>query len=142
MEKFRFFEHTADVEFEAYGSTWENVFENAALAASEVMTDTKKVVPQKKEHITVVSEDMESLLYDFLEKILVLHDAKNMVFSGFNVKDIRETGGGFSLDAEIAGEEFDVKRHESRSPVKAVTYFNMKLGESGKTKYAHVVLDI
>jgi len=33
--RFKFFKHTADVEFEAYGKTIEEAFENAAIALQE-----------------------------------------------------------------------------------------------------------
>jgi SHS2 domain-containing protein len=53
MEKFKFFEHTADVEFEAYGKTLEEAFENAALAMFSVMTDTIKVKPKTKKEFEI-----------------------------------------------------------------------------------------
>ena len=40
-KRFRFLEHTADAYVEAYGSSLEEAFENAALASTEVMTEVE-----------------------------------------------------------------------------------------------------
>ncbi len=36
MEKFKFLEHTADIKFQVFGKTLEEVFENTALAISKI----------------------------------------------------------------------------------------------------------
>ena len=38
--KYKFFPHTADTLFEAYGRTLEEVFENSALAVESIMVNT------------------------------------------------------------------------------------------------------
>lgn len=140
--KYKFLPHTADVIFEGYGETFEEAFANAALAMEEVMTDTSKVEQKVEEKIEVESEDMKALLYDWLEQLLILHDAKNLIFSKFDVKKIEKSEKGFRLTASIWGEEFDPARHEDRTVVKAVTYMNMEIGEKEGKKYVRVLVDI
>ena len=141
MRKFKFFEHTADVEFEAYGKDLEEAFANASLAMFEVMTDTKKVKPKQKETVEIESEDLESLLYDYLEELLVLHELKNLVFSKFEVECIKKVKKGFKLKGYACGEEFNINKHESRTVVKAVTY-NRMFVKTNKRSVVRVVLDI
>ena len=43
MKKYKFFDHTADVLFEAYGNTLGELFENAALATQETQADLKGI---------------------------------------------------------------------------------------------------
>jgi len=135
--KFKFIEHTADVGVEAYGKNLEESFSNTALGLFEVMSNTKKVKEVKKILIEIKSENIESLLYDFLEKFLIIHDAENLVFARVDVKKITK-GKEFSLEAEAFGEEFDSKKHEERSVVKAITYQRMKV----TPKKIFVLLDI
>lgn len=142
MKKFKFFEHTADAEFEAYGKNLEEAFENAALVTSEVMSDTKKVASKVKEKISIESEDLKSLLYDFLEKLLILHDSKNLVFSEFRVNYIKKENDKFKLEGSFSGEEFNPKKHESRTHVKAITYYQMEIGQKKGKYFIHAVLDI
>ncbi|MDP3034685.1 MAG: archease, partial [Methanobacteriaceae archaeon] len=83
--KFEFFDVTADAGFWAYGSTLEESYENAGLAMFEIMTDTTKVSPVVKKEFTIESEDKVSLLYDWLEELLFLHDVEFILFSKFKV---------------------------------------------------------
>jgi SHS2 domain-containing protein len=142
MPKFKFFEHTADTIFEGYGKTFEEAFANAALAMQEVMTDTKKVRPAREEKIKAEGDDMKALLYDFLEKFLILKDAKNLVFSRISVVKIEETKGGYRLKALAKGEPFNSAKHTDKTVVKAVTYHGMEIGEKDKKKYVRVLVDI
>jgi SHS2 domain-containing protein len=140
--RFKFFKHTADVEFEAYGKTIEEAFENAAIALQEVMVNTKKVELKITKEISIESEDMKSLLYDFLEKFLIFHDAEDLVFGKIRVIKIWKSGDKWKIEARAMGEEFDEKKHEPRTVVKAVTYFDMHIGKKDSRFFVHVVLDI
>lgn len=145
VKDIKFFSHTADVEFESYGTTLEKAFENAALALFGILTDIKKVKPVIRKNIKIESEDLESLLYDFLEKFLIMLDAENIVFSKVIVKKIT-ANAKCTLEAEAYGEKFDEKRHQSRTLVKAITYHGMKIGKKkvdGKEMhFVHALLDI
>lgn len=140
--KFKFFEHTADTIFEGYGRTYEEAFANAALAMQEVMVKTANIRPNRAEKITAEGDDMKALLYDFLEKFLILKDAKNLVFSQISVGKIEKTKDGYKLSAVARGEKFDSRKHEERTVVKAVTYHEMEIGEKNKKKYVRVLVDI
>jgi len=130
--EFEFLEHTADIKFKAYGKDLNEVFGNAALAFFEIVTNTKKVKPLVKKTIKVESEDLKSLLYDFLEELLVLHEAENYLFSKFKVV-IKNN----SLTATVEGEKIN-KTHELRNLIKAVTYNDMIVTK----EMVQVVIDI
>ena len=142
MPKYKFFEHTADTIFEAYGKTYEAAFANAALAMQEVMTNTAKVSAKQEEKITAKGQDLKALLYDFLEKFLILKDAKNLVFSEVKVEKITEGVGECRLTAVARGERFDPGKHTNKTVVKAVTYHEMEVGEKDNKKYVRVLVDI
>ena len=57
--KYKFLEHTADIKFQAFGSTLEKAFENSALALAEVMTKKTKVKPKTRKKIKVNGKDNE-----------------------------------------------------------------------------------
>ena len=75
LMKYEFLEHTADTKFKSYGNDLNEVFENAALAFTEVITDPESVKKEVKKEFTVQAEDLKSLLYDFLEELLVMHES-------------------------------------------------------------------
>ncbi len=146
MESIRFFEHPADIEFEAYGKTLEEVFENVAKVVLSTMTNIAKVKKKIQKSIEISSEDLLSLLYDFIEQILIFHDAENLVFGEVKVKKIEKREDKYFLEAELNGEEYSQEKHESGTVIKAITYHEMQIGKKKVNEeelyYAHVVLDI
>ncbi|MCD6371370.1 MAG: archease [Candidatus Aenigmarchaeota archaeon] len=140
MEKFRFLDiTTADVAFEAYGKTLEELFENSALAMFEVMVNTSKVECKEKKKIKIEALDLESLLFDWLNELLVYYGSENLVFSKFEVKIDKEK---FKLQAYACGEKTDPIKHEVKTEVKAATYHRMKVWKEDDIWKARVILDI
>ncbi|MCW1300928.1 MAG: archease [Candidatus Nanoarchaeia archaeon] len=138
----KFLEHTADVEFEALGNSLEQAFERAAIAMQSVMIDLHEVEKKVRREIVAEGEDNESLLYDFLEKILIINDSENIFFSEVKVSKIWKEGNKLKVSAVLLGEEFDPRKHRGRAVVKAVTYHGMRVGKKDGKFYVHVVLDI
>ncbi|MFH1630851.1 MAG: archease, partial [Candidatus Aenigmatarchaeota archaeon] len=134
---------TADMAFEAFGKSLNELFENAALAMFEVMTETSEIQQKTKKTIKVKSEDLKALLFDFLSELLFLKDSEYLVFSKFSVKiEKLPQDRGYSLEAEVAGDTWDRNKHEIRTEVKAMTYSEMEIEEVSKDKFrAQVVLD-
>ncbi len=142
MERFRFLEHTADVLIEAYGSTLEEAFENAAIAVFEVITDTNKVEPKEEHVVSTEGTDLENLLYRWIEELLILHDSEGLVISRAKVHSIEEVGEGYRLEATVWGEPFDETRHEHRTIVKAMTYAQLSIRKEGDRWVVRFVVDI
>lgn len=140
--RFEFLEHTADVYIAAYGEDICEAFENAALAMFETMTDTKNVECKIKENVEVEGEDKQSLLYNWLEDLLIRFDVENMLYSKFNVLRIKETDGRLKLNAEICGEQFNPEKHKQKVGIKAVTYHRMEIIEGPKSVTIKFILDI
>jgi len=134
--KYKFLEHTADIKFQAFGNSVEEVFKNSALAMFNSMSD-EKVKESKSFKINVKGKDFESLLYNFLEELLFLFDSKNFFMS--KVKNIKITKD-FKLKAEVVGD--DAENYEIHIDVKAITYNDMFVKKKGNKFIAQVVLDV
>ena len=65
--KYKFIEHTADIQFQAFGKTLEETFGNAAVAMTKSITDDE-ILKNIKREVIVSGHDRESLLYNFLER--------------------------------------------------------------------------
>ncbi|MEM1550850.1 MAG: archease [Candidatus Bathyarchaeia archaeon] len=140
--RFEFLEHTADVYIAAYGRNLKEAFENAALAMFETMTDTADVKREREDTIEVEGEDMESLLYNWLESLLVKFEIENILYSDFNVLSIKGENGKLRLKAKIYGEPFDSERHKQKVGIKAVTYHRMEINERPDGVTIKFILDI
>jgi len=139
MKKFEFVDiSVADVAFVAYGKSLSELFSNSALAMFEVMVNTKQVKPKIEKKIKVKGNDLQSLMFNWLNKLLVFVDSQNLVFSRFKT-EVNEKN--FTLQATCKGEKINLKKHEARTAVKACTYHEMKI-EKNKFWKAQVILDI
>jgi SHS2 domain-containing protein len=139
-QEFEFFDVTADVGFRAYGKTMDEVFQNAAKALFEVMTDISQINPTILKEIEVESEDPVALLYDWLSELLFIHDTEYILFSDFEVTITQKTHELYSLKAKAWGETFNFNKHVSRDDVKAVTFHLMKVKKNNGYK-VQVILD-
>jgi len=133
---FKFLEHTADIKFQSFGKSVEEVFENSALAMFNAMYDGE-VKEKKSFKINVKGKDFESLLYNFLEELLFLFDSENFFMS--KVKKIIITKD-FKLEAEVVGDK--AENYEIHIDIKAVTYNEMFVKEEGGQWIAQVVVDV
>lgn len=131
-----------DALIEAYGSSLEEAFENAAIAMFEVMTDTSKVEPSIEEVVEVEGFDLESLLYNWLESLLIKFDVDNRLFSKFKIENIEQTVEGYRLKARIYGEDYDSTKHEQKVGVKAVTYHMMNIERKNGIWVLRFLLDL
>jgi SHS2 domain-containing protein len=140
-KKFEWIEHPSDIGFRAYGRTLAEAFQNAGAALFEIMTDLSKISAREQFSITLEAEDKHALLYDWIDRLLYLHDSLGVVLSKFEVQ-IKEEGGKFRLEAKAWGEKFDPSRHPSRTSVKAMTYHMMEIKEEGGRAWVQAVVDI
>ena len=133
-EKFRFLDHTADVEFEAFGKSMDEVFENSAYALFNAMYKGK-VEKKIKKDIKVEGGNKEALLYDFLEELIYLLETQNFFLSEIKVK-IKD----MALTAEVWGDK--ASNYEISLQVKAITYHDMLVEESKGKWITQVVVDV
>lgn len=138
MEKYKFFEHTADAKFQAYGKSMEEAFSNAALAMKSIMTE-KKVEGKIKKNIQATGNDLKGLLYAFLEEILFLLDTEQFVLNEVEKISIKEEGK-FIIEAILSGDKAD--KYQICYDVKAVTYNEMEIKEEKDKIMVQVVLDL
>ena len=142
MEEFEFLDNiaTADVAIESRGDTLEELFRASATATFEVMVNTKEVKPRTKKVICLESQEIDTLLFDWLAELIYLKDVEYMVFSGFNIQIRKDSN--YLLQAQIFGEEISQTRHELRCDVKAVTYHLFDLSKKKGKWVSRFVLDI
>jgi SHS2 domain-containing protein len=138
---FKFLEHTTDAEIEAFGRNLDETFENAGLATEETMVDLSSINPTLKRRIVIEGDDLESLLYSWLEALISLQDTDGMLFSKFSCKVSKKTNG-FNLKAVLSGEKFDPKKHEQKTAIKAPTYHDMKIVQDKDGVTMRFLLDL
>ena len=134
--EFKFLDHTADIKFQAFGNSLNEVFENSALALINSIYG-KEIKCVKKKKIRVKGKDFESLMYNFLEEFLFLIDAKKFIPGKVKVIIDEE---GKKLEAELSGDS--VTNYQIDMHIKAITYHDMFVHRIGKRWISQVVLDV
>ncbi|NOQ56152.1 MAG: protein archease [Nanohaloarchaea archaeon] len=140
MKKYDFLPHTADAKFVAYGKTCDEAFANCAVAMFSVMVVPETVKPKIKKLLKIEAEDLESLVYDWLEHLLVLLDSENFILSSVGRIVISKIDEGYLLDAEFTGDTIS-DDYDILGFVKAVTYNDMEIKEKDGVWHITVVVD-
>ncbi|MFW5953123.1 MAG: archease [Candidatus Natronoplasma sp.] len=130
-------EHTADVGIHAYGDDLEEAFEETAKAMFSIITDISKVKKKNKRKLEVASENLESLLVNFLSELIYLHEVHNELYRDFDVKIEEE--GLIRLTASAEGEKIDLERHDMDTAVKAVSYHEISIDSKGDVR---IIFDV
>ncbi len=135
--KYKFFDHTADVLFEAEGKTLDELFTACALATEETQVKLETVEPKEKITIKLEKDNVEMLLFEFLQDIIFYKDAEEILFSKFDVKI-----NGNKLEANCFGEKITPSKHDLNVDVKAVTLHQFEVKKTQRGWKARVILDI
>ena len=138
---YRFLDHMTDAIIEAYGSTLEEAFENAAKALCDTMIDLKTVRAKREIKISAKGNDLYSLLFDWLDKVMLLLVADRIAMSQFSVK-IKQHNNGYLLESIAGGEPLELDRHHYKVEIKAVTYHEMQIKQEKDMITAKFLLDL
>ena len=129
----------ADIAFEAKSNSVNGLFETCGLAITDIMVDPKTLRATTERKLSLRSENLDRLLYDFMTELIVMKDVDSLLFGEFRVSVSPE---GTSLEGVAKGEQIDRERHRLRNDVKAVTMHLFGVKHQGKTWRTTVVLDI
>lgn len=132
------FEHRADIGIRGFGATKEQAFEQAAVALTAVITEPEKVDPQQEVKITLRICEDETLLVDWLNRLVYEMSTRKMLFGRFEVRIDKQ-----HLNAAAWGEKTNVKKHQPTVEVKAATYTALSVQQQQDgTWVAQCVVDV
>lgn len=138
MIKYELIDHTADIGVKAFGKDFSEAFAHAAKAMFDIITDSSEIESVGTYKIDLSADDLEQLLVDWLDELLFLHGAKNLVFGEFDIQVDEQT---CTLNASVSGEEFDKQKHKIGMEIKAVTYHLLEAHKNDSC-YVKVLFDI
>lgn len=138
MKAFETIDISGDVGLKIYGTSMEDLFSNAAKGLFSLITDTSGIEPKKTISITAHGENHESLLIAFLNELIFHFDTHGLI--GIVIKIDAITN--HVVHATVSGEDFDPERHEGKLLLKAATYHDVSIEESGGRWKAFVMFDI
>eukprot|EP01125_Pyxidicula_operculata_P018510 TRINITY_DN6574_c0_g1_i1.p1 TRINITY_DN6574_c0_g1~~TRINITY_DN6574_c0_g1_i1.p1 ORF type:complete len:151 (-),score=23.25 TRINITY_DN6574_c0_g1_i1:59-511(-) len=143
---YEYLDHTADVQIHSWGKNLKESFEQAALAMMGYMTEIDKVdIDPELDPLqgSVEAEDLESLLYTFLEEVLFMFSTEYIIFNQIKIIEF-EAGPTYKVVFQCRGEEWDHDKHPQGTEIKAITYSAMQVIEKGNSGLSEifVIVDI
>ena len=140
--RYRLLPHMTDAFVEVQAPTLAGVFEEAAFAMFDVMTDPTAIERSFVDQFEVTSHDEISLFHDWLEQLLLKFDLDGKVYSVFHVEKINPQNENLRLAAKAQGGLFERGRHPAKVEIKAVTYHRMEVRATPEGYVARYILDL
>jgi SHS2 domain-containing protein len=131
-----------DAFVEVQAPTLAGVFEEAAFAMFDIMTDPTAIECSFVDQFEVTSHDEISLFHDWLEQLLLKFDLDGKVYSVFHVEKIDPQNENLHLAAKAQGGLFEKGRHPAKVEIKAVTYHRMEVRATPDGYVARYILDL
>jgi SHS2 domain-containing protein len=132
------FEHEADVGLVIRGSDGPQLFCEAGRALFSLVCDLDKVEERGRYALTGEADSVEPLLVDWLNDLVFLFQARDVVCRRFSFASWTNT----AYSAEAFGEPVDAERHAPRDLVKAATYHGLSVAKGESGLEARVILDV
>lgn len=133
---------TADVAFEAYGGSLEELFRAAGDATINAMVaDLDAIADRTSRTLALEDGRIDMLLFQLLQELIFFKDAERLLLRIGNM-EIVARGDRYALRADVRGEVIDPSRHDLLVDVKAVTLHQFRVEQSARGWEATVILDI
>ena len=120
----------------------EEAYVQAAKAFYETVSSMRGVEPREERVVEARGGDLQELLYDMIEKLIILFDSEGFLAGEIEAGRIERRGGEYVLRLRLRGEAYDPARHRHGTHVKGVTYHMMMVDADSPVKRLRVLLDI
>jgi SHS2 domain-containing protein len=138
MGNYKLLEHTADLGVTVYGKGCKELFENAAFAMYDLISDIRFIHSLVVLRVKSEGIDKDELLKNWLSELLFYFHIKDMLLSSFDVEKINDK----SIISVVSGEKRDKKRHTLKHEIKAVTYHSLKIIKKDNKFQTNIIFDV
>jgi SHS2 domain-containing protein len=133
-KRFEEIEHTADLALRVFGRDMKELFANAAQGMFAMMAEPAVEEPTREREMSLKAGDYESLLVDWLNELIYLHEVEGETYSQFAI----ETLSREKLKAHVTG---GPTKSKTRA-IKAATFHELKVVKTDTGYEATIVFDV
>jgi protein archease len=134
---YEFVDHPSEAMVRVTAKNVNGVFEDAAKALFDLMTDINTVKPDRDFNIHLNSEDKALLLIDWLNRLIWIHEVENVFLCRFKVS----AQPAWSVTAQAWGQSITPEQ-ERRLHAKSATYGQLQWKETSQGHEVQFVIDI
>ena len=136
-----YFDHTGDVGVRLTAPSLPELFRQATLAFTEIVTDPRTLSASVVEDLTVQADTREDLLVEWLNELLYRFEVRNLLPVDAEVQ-VSESDKLCTLSARIRSESFTATQHPIKVLIKGVTYHQLEVRRTATGWETSVVFDI
>jgi SHS2 domain-containing protein len=134
IKRFEEIEHTADLAMRVYGQNMRELFTNAAHGMFALMAEPSLEGPACKREVSLEAMDYESLLVDWLNELIYLHEVEGETYYRFAIKTLSPT----QFKAHVTG---GFTKSKTKA-IKAATFHDLAIKETANGLTATIVFDV
>ena len=144
MKTYEIINHTADIGIKVYGRDLNALFFNAAHAMFEIMLEVIKKIPmfQKEERkrflLNKQGNNLEEILVFWLSELLYLFFAEGLIMDKADIQKLDSS----CIQAEVTGRVFSPDFYRIKTEIKAVTFHELEVKDTGQGYEAQVIFDV
>lgn len=138
---YKYLDHVTDAYIEAYGESMEEAFSFAAIGTINVMFELNDIQPKSKFEFEVEGHDYSELLFNWLDRIILLIAIDNKVASNFNLK-ISKLNSKYQMTGYAMTESIDISKHGYKTEIKGITYHEMEILQERGLNKVRFILDL
>lgn len=127
-------EHTADLAFRVFAGSLGELFATTAQAMFQQLADTTAVATTAQRHVAVEAPDRASLLVEWLNELLYLHEIHGEVYTAYAFDELTDQ----ALRATVSGG----KPKQVYTIIKGATYHNLSVRQAPEGLVATIVFDV
>jgi len=132
--RFEQLEHTADLALRVFASSLSELFATAALAMFSQLADLTSIAASVQLQVVLESLERESLLVDWLNELLYLHETRGEVYTEFTFEELSH----HRLRARVSGGQ----PAQTYTIIKAATYHDLSIRATQDGLVATIVFDV
>ena len=100
------------------------------------MAELDKVGETQSRRIDIEADDIEGLLFEWLNSLLYYFDVEMLLFKRFDIIELEDK----NLSALCYGEKYDASRHSLKMGVKSATYHQLEVDRENNR--VQVIFDV
>ena len=131
-------DHTADLGFELWAGSLEELYTEGVLAVAELCYDHAAVRSRQRRRLSVQGPNREERLVRWLHEVYLILESEMWLTAG--AVDVSAVDD--HIEGVLQGEPFDSARHTIHTEIKAITYHGLAVAHDGERWRATVVVDV
>ncbi|HHY76680.1 MAG TPA: archease [Firmicutes bacterium] len=135
---YEFRDHVADVRIRAWGNGFEETLGALTSAIWRYVLGDAEFPANRSWGVSVEGQDIDELVVGFLNEQIYLYDSEGLVPVCVNSLDIKESDGGYRLEAVLEGSSLEEIPFLPKRQVKAATYHELVV----RPELVEVTLDV